>query len=153
MRVWLAALGLLLGSSQAYPQHVFFTMLTPASSPLVISSVASSRDFGFQSLTLTNDSDKAIESVRLKVVLTVPKSSDEWVDGGRVFVHLEPGARQQIDAFLGRIRALTQRARELKLNLARAIVTVESVDFSDGTQWTGGPPTQDIPVQPLPDRR
>lgn len=138
------ALGLFLISLPAFGQRLIFTMVTPASSPVVISSVASSRDFGFQALTLLNDSDKTIESIRFRVTI----KDDEVVDGGPVFAKLEPGDRKSVDVFLGRMQALTQRARELKLEIARAIVTVESVAFSDGTQWNGDPPAEDVPTQP-----
>lgn len=129
------ALGLLLFSTPALGQRLIFTMVTPASSPLVISSVASSHDYGFQALTLLNDSDKAVESIRFRVTM-----KDEVVDGGHVFAKLEPGDRKSVDVFLGRMQALRQRAQELKLEIARAIVTVEAVEFTDGTQWTGDPP-------------
>jgi hypothetical protein len=110
---------------------------------VVISSVASSRDFGFQALTLLNDSDKTIDSLRFRVTM-----KDEVVDGGHVFAKLEPGERKSVDVFLGRMQALTQRARELKLDVARAIVTVEAVEFADGSQWNGDQPAQDVPAQP-----
>jgi hypothetical protein len=130
----------------AYGQRVVFTMVTPATSPIVIVSIASSRDYGMQSLTLLNDSDKTIESIRFRVTM-----NDGVVDGGHVFAKLQPGERKSSDVFLGRMTAMTQRARELKLEIARAIVTVEAVDFSDGTEWTGDPSAQqDTPIGPLP---
>jgi hypothetical protein len=146
---------LLLGSVLAHGQHLVFTMVTPASSPVRISAVESSRDFGFQSLTLVNDSDKIVESILFKVVLTKVQTrhEPEVMDGGHVYARLEPGDRKSVDVFLGRMRALSLRAKELKLEVARAIVTVEAVDFSDGSQWTGDPsPAQDIPIRvdPLP---
>ena len=146
MRLWIAALGAMFAAMAAYGQHLVFTMVTPASCPIVISSVSSSRDFGFQSLTLLNDSSKTIESIRFKVSFAAAR--DEVADGGHVFAKLEPGEKKMIDVFLGRRSALVQLARELKLGVARAIVTVESVDFVDGTQWTGDPPILDIPVDP-----
>ena len=150
MGVWAPALGLVLASAAAQGQHLVFTMVTPATCPLVISAVSSSQDFGFQSLTILNDSDQAVESIRFKVVLTAVARRDEVADGGHVFVKLEPGEKQSVDVFLGRRRALTQLAKELKLEVARAIVTVEAVEFSDGTQWTGDPPSVDIPIEPRP---
>ena len=147
MRAWTAA-GCLFAAIAAHGQHVVFTMVTPATCPVVISSVSSSRDFGFQSLSLLNDSSKTIESIRFKVVLAAAR--DEIADGGHVFAKLEPGEKKAVDVFLGRRPALVQLARELKLNLARAIVTVEAVDFTDGTQWIGDPPSEDIPIRPLP---
>ena len=152
MRVWVGALGFLLASVAAHGQRLVFTMVTPATCPLVISSVSSSLDYGFQALTIFNDSELAVESIRFKVVLTAVAGRDEVADGGHVFVKLEPGDKKNVDVFLGRKSALTQLARELKLDIARAIVTVEAVDFSDGTQWTGDPPAVGIPidVRPIP---
>ncbi len=150
MRVCLGALGFLAASVAAHGQHLVFTMITPATCPLVISSVSSSQDYGFQALTILNDSDRPVESIRLKVVLTAVARRDEVADGGHVFVKLEPGEKKSVDVFLGRRSALTQFAREMKLDIARAIVTVEAVDFSDGTQWTGDPPTVDTPITPRP---
>ena len=150
MRVWVSALGFVAASLAAHGQRLIFTMVTPATCPLVISSVSSSPDYGFQSLTILNDSDRAVESIRFRVVLTAVARRDEVADGGHVFVKLEPGDRKNVDVFLGRRRALTQLARELKLDIARAIVTVEAVDFRDGTQWTGDPPVVGVPEQPQP---
>ena len=150
MRPWIGALGFVLACGAAHGQRLVFTMVTPATCPLVISSVSSSPDYGFQSLTILNDSDRAVESIRFKVVLTAVARRDEVADGGHVFVKLEPGDRKNVDVFLGRRRALTQFARELKLDIARAIVTVEAVDFRDGTQWTGDPPVVGVPEQPQP---
>ncbi|HLK51743.1 MAG TPA: hypothetical protein VKT49_26560 [Bryobacteraceae bacterium] len=147
MRPWTVA-GCLFTAMAAHGQHVVFTMLTPATCPVVISSVSSSRDFGFQSLMLLNDSAKSIDSIRFKVVLAA--SRDQVADGGHVFARLEPGDKKMVDVFLGRRPALVQLARELKLQVARAIVTVEAVDFADGTQWTGDPPIEDLPIRPLP---
>ena len=150
MRPWIAALGGIVAAMAAHGQHLVFTMVTPASCPIVISSVASSRDFGFQSLTLLNDSNKTIESIRFKVSFAAAR--DQVADGGHVFAKLEPGEKKSVDVFLGRRTALVQVARELKLDIARAIVTVEAVDYVDGTQWTGDPPIEDLPIRPLPIR-
>ena len=150
MRVCVAAIGLVLASAAAQGQHLVFTMVTPATCPLVITSVSSSRDFGFQSLTILNDSDKTVESILFKVVLVSIPTREEAVDGGHIYAKIEPGDRKSVDVFLGRMQALTQRARELKMQVARAIVTVEAVDFSDGAQWTGDPPNVDIPIEPRP---
>ena len=147
MRRGLAAvLGLLCGSALAQAQHLVFTMRTHPNCPVVISSVASSRDFGFQTLSLLGDSDKEIESIYLTVVLTTD-SQEEVVDGGRVFARLGPGERKTVDAFLGRMQALTARAKELKLPAARAIVFADSVEFTDGTRWDGREPL----VEPRPE--
>jgi len=146
MKLRSAALGFFLSVSVAHGQHLVFTMITPATAPLTISSVASSQDYGFQSLTLLNHSDKTVESVLFRVTI-----NGEVVDGGRAFAVLEPGEIKTVNVFLGRMSALLQRARELRLGVGRAIVTVDSVDFSGGMQWTrDDQPAQDTPVRPAP---
>ena len=146
MKLRSLVLGLFLSTLAAHGQHLVFTMVTPATAPLTISSVSSSRDYGFQSLTLLNNSDKTIESVLFRVTI-----NGEPVDGGRVFAALEPGEIKPVNVFLGRMTALVQRARELKLAVARAIVTADSVDFSDGVQWNRDEQAaQDIPARPTP---
>lgn len=146
MKLRSVALGFVLSALAAHGQHLVFTMVTPATAPLTISSVASSRDYGFQSLTLLNDSDKTIESVLFRVTI-----NGELVDGGRVFAALQPGETKDVNVFLGRITALVQRARELKLDIARAIVTVDAVDFTDGVPWNSGDqPVRDNPIRATP---
>lgn len=145
---WTAtALALLAGCALLPAQHLIFTMRTHPNSPVVISSVTSSKDFGFQSLSLLNDSPRAIDSLMLTVVLTVG-SREEVVDGGRVFARLAPGERKSVDAFLARLDGLRQRVQELRLAAARAIIFVDSVDFSDGTRWEGQEPVVEIPFDP-----
>ena len=131
-----ALLALLSAGSLAHAQRIVATMRTHPSCPVTIASVASSRDYGFQQAALRNESDKTTDSLSLTVVLTVG-GQEEVVDGGRVFARLEPGSRKTVDVFLGQMQALRQRAQELKLPVARAIVFVDSVDFSDGTRWEG----------------
>lgn len=150
MRAWWLGAALVLSSTLASGQRLVFTMLTPPTSPVALSSISSSRDFGFQSAHVRNDSAKAVEAIRFRVMLTTFGGRNEWADGGRVFVKLDPGERKTTDIFLGRIAALTQRARELKLEIARAVIVAEAVDFADGTQWTDDGPSEGIPIDPRP---
>jgi len=129
-----AVLALLVSGPLVQAQNIVFTMRTHPSCPVLISSVASSRDFGFQTVSLLDDSPKAIDSMILTVVLTVGLR-EEVVDGGRAFVKLQPGDRKNVEVFLGRLQALRQRAQNLHLAETRAIVYVDSVDFADGTRW------------------
>jgi hypothetical protein len=140
-------LGLVSGCVMVHAQHIVFTMRTHPSCPVVITSVSPSKEFGFEQVTLLDDSAKPIDSMELRVVLATD-SQEEVVDGGRVFAKLAPGERKSIDVFLGQIRALTQRARELGQTEARAVVYVESVEFPDGTEWDGTEPVVEIPIQP-----
>lgn len=138
-------LGLWFGCALAHGQHVVFTMRTHPTCPIVISSVTQSKEFGFQAVMVTADSAKPIESMNLTVVLATGER-EEVVDGGHIFAKLNPGERKSVDVFLGRIRALTQRAKELRQQTARAIVFVESVEFSDGTRWDARETVVDVPL-------
>jgi hypothetical protein len=143
-RVVSAFLLLISFGALAEAQRLVFTMRTHPTCPVWITSTTQSKDYGFQTLTFASDSDKAVASVNLTVVLTYGEQ-EEVVDGNRVYVGLESGERKEMNVFLGRMPALTQRAKELKQDVARAIVFVDSVDFADGTRWdpreiVGGPP-------------
>jgi hypothetical protein len=140
-------LALVSGCVTVHAQHIVFTMRTHPSCPVVITSVSPSKEFGFEQVTLLDDSAKPIDSMELRVVLATD-SQEEVVDGGRVFAKLAPGERKSVDVFLGHIRALTERVKELRRTEARAIAYVDSVEFSDGTQWDGTEPVVEIPVQP-----
>ena len=141
-------LGVLFGCTLAQAQHLVFTMRTFPTCPVLISSIESSPEYGFQSLSVLDDSGKGIASIRLSVVLTLG-SDEQVVDGGTVYVNLQPGDHKDIDVFLGQRRSLMQAAQELHLSVARAIVFVESVDFADGTRWDPGAPAVDLPAWPL----
>ena len=135
------------GCPLASAQHLVFTMRTHPACPVLISSVVSSKDFGFQSLSVLDDSGRGVASVRLTVVLSTGLD-EEVVDVGRAFVDLEPGERKAVNVFLGQRQALIGRAKELHLSVARAIVFVDSVEFADGTRWAPEEPVVEIPVQP-----
>jgi hypothetical protein len=134
-------LALLLTATAAHAQHLVFTTVTPGTSPVWISSPEQSKDFGFQSIEILNDSDNAISSVHLQVTFSAGDSSEELVDTGNVYVSLEPGERKRPDIFLGRIDALSQKLRSMRQPVAWVKVTVESVEFADGSKWDADTPT------------
>lgn len=142
------ALGLLFGCTLVQAQHLVFTMRTFPTCPVLISSIESSPEYGFQSLSVLDDSGQGIASIRLSVVLTLG-SDEQVVDGGTVYVNLQPGDHKDIDVFLGQRRSLTERAKELHLTVARAIVYVETVDFADGTRWDPRVQVVGVPSVPL----
>jgi hypothetical protein len=132
----------------AHAEHLVFTTVTPGTSPVWISAPEQSKDFGFQSLAFLNDSDKSIESLHLKVTFSTgrPDELEEVVDGGDVYVMLEPGEQKRLDVFLGRIEALNQKLRSMKEQVAWVKITVESAEFTDGSRWDPDGPQIDIPV-------
>jgi hypothetical protein len=141
---------LLLTASAATAQHLVFTTVTPGTSPVWISSPEQSKDFGFQSLEILNDSDDTISSVHLKVMFLAGDSEEQLVDTGHIYVSLEPGERKRSDVFLGRIEALSQMLRSMRQPVAWVKVTVESVEFADGSKWDADTPTviEDPPAPP-----
>ena len=58
-----AILGLVSGCVMAYAQHIVFTMRTHPSCPVVITSVSPSKEFGFEQVTLLDDSGKTDEAI------------------------------------------------------------------------------------------
>jgi hypothetical protein len=119
----------------ARAEHLVFTIVTPGTSPVWISSPEQSKDFGFQSLEILNDSDNAVASVHLKVTFSASGALEEVVDSGHVYVSLDPGEEKRLDVFLGRIEALNQKLRSVRQPVAWVKVTVESVEFADGSRW------------------
>ena len=145
-----AILALVSGCVMAHAQHIVFTMRTHLKEKHGAAHLPA--DLAVEDWGVTYDQIEphywyAEQVMELRVVLATD-SREEVVDGGRVFAKLAPGERKSVDTFLGQIRALTERAQELRQTEARAIVYVESVEFSDGTQWAGTEPVVDIPVQP-----
>jgi hypothetical protein len=149
-----ALLPLIFAATAAHAQQLVFTTVTPGTSPVWISSPERSKDFGFQSLEILNDSDKAISSVHLKVTFSASDSPDELIDAGHVYVSLEPGERKRPDVFLGRIDALSQKLQSMRKQVAWVKVTVESVEFVDRSQWDADTPTvlEDPPATGVPSR-
>jgi hypothetical protein len=132
---------LLFAVTAAQAQHLVFTTVTPGASPVWISSPERSKDFGFQSLEILNDSDEAVSAVYLKAMFSVEGSPEELADSGHVYVALDPGERKRLDVFLGRIEALSQMLRAARREVAWVKLTVESVEFADGSRWDANAPT------------
>jgi hypothetical protein len=135
----------------AHTEHLVFTIVTPGTSPVWISSPEESKDFGFQSLEILNDSDNAVASVHLKVTFSASGALEEVVDSGHVYVSLEPGEQKRLDVFLGRVEALSQKLRSMRQPVAWVKVTVESVEFADASSWDpeAPPMIEDPPAAPV----
>ena len=139
-------------AAPGYAEQLVFTTVTPGTSPIWISSPEQSKDFGFQSLEILNDSDNAVSSVHLKVTFSAGGSPEELVDSGHVYISLDPGEQKRLDVFLGRVAALNQKLREMRRQVAWVKVTVESVEFADGSKWDPDGPVvlEDPPARALP---
>ena len=144
------ALGLCFTASLACAEQLVFTTVTPGTCPVWISAPEQSRDFGFQSLAVLNDSDKPVESVHFTVTFSTGRAGqlEEIVDSGHVYVALQPGEEKRLDVFLGRIEALHQKLRSMKQQVAWVKVTVESAEFTDGSRWDPATPNGEPPISP-----
>ncbi|HEV3330685.1 MAG TPA: hypothetical protein VG096_06880 [Bryobacteraceae bacterium] len=137
----------------AHAQHIYFTTLIPPTCPIVIENLTPSKDFGFQSAVFHNDSSQTVESLHLRVTLSSAGKQEQIVDSGHIYITLEPGEQKSQDVFLGRMQSLNQRAKFDHLEVARAMISVESVEYTDGSRWyADGPLVYDPiePVRPLP---
>jgi hypothetical protein len=143
-----AGAGLLFTAVLAHAQHIYFTMLTPPTCPVAIEALTQSKDFGFQSALFRNESRQSVESVHLRVTLSSSRAPEQIVDSGHIYIALEPGDRRSQDIFLGRMQSLNQRAKFDHLEIARAMISVESVEFADGSRWSVDGPVVFEPVEP-----
>ena len=105
---------------------------------MVASDPVTSKEFGFESVTLHNYSKQAIAALDLKVDLVTAESLEQEVDGARIHVSLAVGTSQKADVYLGQVNALRQKAHAMRLDPAVTVLTVASVDFADGTLWEAG---------------
>lgn len=129
--------------------HLVFTTLTHPTCPVLVSAPMQSPDYGFQSLMVRNDSDQTIEKLYIQVVLSTPKSREEIVDSGHVYVTLEPGDSKRLDVFLGRLTALNQRMASSSEPVAWVKLYVDSAEFADGTRWDPHGTVTDSPGVPI----
>jgi nitrogen fixation protein FixH len=134
-RVLIALIATFFGSAVADTEHVVFTTRTTWGSPVVVSDPVTSKEFGFESVTLHNYSKQAIAALDLKVVLVTAESLEQEVDGARIHLSLAAGTSQKVDVYLGQVKALQQKAHAMRLDPAVTVLTVASVDFADGTLW------------------
>jgi hypothetical protein len=145
----LAALFLLLaGSWPVLGQQVAFTTRSFIESPIVLSSFAQSKVFGFETVMLMNDGDVPVTAVRLQVAFRTLEG-DEIVEDRRFAVELRPRETKRTLVDLGHIQALQQKlthGRDATRGLA--ILSVRMVEFGDGTSWQPGLPVARDPLQP-----
>jgi hypothetical protein len=137
----------LLACCCAHAQHLYFTVLTHPGCPVEISEVKESKDFGFQSVIFRNDVGKPVESVHLRVTFGAPGEIEELVDSGHIYISLISGDSKRQDVFLARRTALSQKAQSDHVEIARAVLSVESVEFVDGTRWEIQPAVVNDPVR------
>ena len=147
MRTWLAAWTILL-QLPAFGQQLAFTSRTYVQSPVVITSVEGSNEFGFDSVTLRNDGSNAIVAIHFQITVRTG-AGDEIADERRVAVSLDPRDSRRVVVGLAQIEGLKQQARSRQLESALVILTVESIEFEGGGEWKQTERDRGITIDPV----
>jgi hypothetical protein len=133
----------------ASAQNLVFTTRVHLACPVQMSAIAQTKDIGFDSAVLRNESKKTIEAVHLNVALHL-ESGEEIVEKASILVNLAPGESKRVSVGLGRVQELTNKARNSRRPMVQAILFVQSADFADGTLWSGDEPAINDPVRQVP---
>lgn len=141
--ILLCALALTAGA-----QQLSFTSRNYLMSPVAIVSTDSSKEYGFETVTLRNDGPKGISGVRLQIALRTD-GGDEIADERHFTVDLDPHDTKRVEVGLAQIQSLKQQARSRHQKWALAILTVEAVEFPDGGEWKQSEREQGTPTDPL----
>jgi hypothetical protein len=149
-RLRVSAILLLLTASggTAFCQQVAFTSRTYVQSPVVITSVEPSKEFGFDSVVLRNDGPNAISAVHFQLTFRTD-AGDEIADERRVPVILDSRGSKRVLVGLAQIEAFKQQAKSRKVELALVILTIESVEFEDGGEWKQTERDRGTPIDPV----
>jgi len=117
--------------------------------------VEGSKEFGFDSVVIRNDRPAAIAAVHFQITLRTA-AGDEIVDERRVAIGIEPRETKRLGVDLAQKDGLKQQARSRKQESALVILTIESVEFQNGSEWKqterdSGTPFDPVrPVKELP---
>jgi hypothetical protein len=141
-----ALLSLIVGST-AFGQNVSFTSRAYVMSPVAIVSTDSSKEFGFESITIRNDNSSAITAVHLQIIFH-SEAGDETADERRITVSVDPRETRRFAVGMGQVEGLRQLARSRRQSAALAILTVESIEFADGSEWKQSEREQGAPIDP-----
>ena len=145
--LWLLAL--FIGNVSA--QNLVFTTRVHLACPVLMSAVAQTKDLGFDSVLIRNESKKTIDMVHLSVSLTT-ESGEEIVEKASFLVMLAPGQSKRMSVGMGHVPELTQKAHSSHWPVVHATLFVTSADFTDGTLWSGDEPyindPFDVPIRP-----
>ena len=116
-------------------QQVAFTSRGYVQSPVSILSLDSSKAFGFEAVVLRNDGPAAVSAVKFQITVRADGADDEVADERRVAVNLELRESKKVAIGMGHVEGLRQRAQSRKQDAALVILTVEGVEFEDGSIW------------------
>ena len=136
----------------AFSQELAFTSRTYLQSPVVMSSMAESKEFGFDSVLLRNDGVAAVSAVHFKLTFRTG-DREELADKRRVSVNLEPRDSRRLVLGLGDVTGLRQLAKSRKQTEALVVLTIESVEFADGSEWRQTEQQGGVPFDPRPGRK
>jgi hypothetical protein len=132
----------------AFGQQIAFTSRTYVQSPVIITSVEGSKEYGFDSVELRNDGPNAISAIHFQIMLRTG-DGDEVADERRVAVSLDSRDTRRIVVGLAQVEGLKQLARSRKLESALVILTIESVEFQDGGEWKQAERDGGTPLDPV----
>jgi hypothetical protein len=137
-----------LNCGTAFGQQVAFTSRTYVQSPVVITSVEASKEFGFDSVVLRNDAPNAISAVHFQVTFRTD-AGDEIAEERRVPMSLESRDSQRVPVGLAGVEAFKQQAKSRKVESALVILAIESVEFEDGGEWKQTERDRGTPIDPV----
>ena len=143
-----SALFSLIVAASAFAQQVAFSSRAYVLSPVTIVSFDSSREYGFDSLAIRNDGARRIAAVRVQIMFH-SQAGDEVADERRVPVDIDPRDTRRCAVAVGHIEGLKQLARSRGQSSALAILTIEAVEFADGSEWKQSERDHGTPVDPL----
>ena len=140
---------LFIGTANA--QSLVFTTRVHVACPVLMSAIAKTKDIGFESVVIRNESKKTIDTVHLNVSL-ISESGEETVEKASFLVTLAPGQSKRVSVGMGHVSELTRKAHSSHWPVVQAVLFVASADFTDGTGWSGDEPSindpVDVPVRP-----
>jgi hypothetical protein len=145
LRTWMILLGT---CGAAFCQQLAFTSRTYVQSPVVVTSVEASKEFGFDSVAIRNDGASAVSAVHFQITFRTG-AGDEIADERRVAVGIERRDTRLVVVDLGHIEGLKQLARSRKQDSALVILTIESVEFQDGGEWKQAEREHGTPIDPV----
>jgi hypothetical protein len=152
-RVTLLVPGLaILGVLYAQAPQLAFTSRAYVNSPVLLSAIESSTDFGFESVTLRNDGPEKASAVRLRVLLR-SGSDEEVVDERRVPIDVARLETKRVVIGMAQIKGLRDHVSSLRQEAALVIITVEGVEFRDGTEWKNSGPFLHLDTYPDRDQK
>ena len=80
------------------------------------------------------------------MTISTSGGQEEVVDSRRLPITLSPGETRRVEVHLASVQGSRQKARALRQEIASVTLSVESAEFSDGSQWNGNEPLLDMPI-------